>query len=105
MNARAASLCLAVTGIASPSGRPNVAPGPLSPGISAPFAWPAIEDSFLSLDVGRLPGLEANWIALAPALNLSNDGPSSSVTLPGDTHPFLTASTSNCSALLPAEPG
>jgi len=56
-------------------------------------------DDLGSLAVARLPGLLASRIAFAPASNLSDVGPSSRVTLPGETHPFLTASTSNWRAL------
>ena len=58
---------MAVTGIAKPSGRPNVMPGPRTPGTSAGLALGAMLDNLGSLAVGRLPGLEASRIALEPA--------------------------------------
>src|SRR5262249_37695227 len=60
MNASAAALCFAVTGIASPSGRPNDEPGPFIPGISAPVTCPATLDCDGVLAVGIFPGPEAN---------------------------------------------
>src|ERR687887_2685125 len=105
MNRAAASLCLAVTGIDSPSGSPNEAPGPSTPGTSPSAAWPAMFDWLGSLAVGILPGPVASTIAFWPAVKLSNAWLSSSETDPGDTQPFLTASTSHWRALYPAESG
>src|SRR3982075_2194481 len=105
MNARAASLRFAETGIPRPSGSPKELPGPLIPGIRPGPAFGAMLDCDLSFAVTKFPGPLANEIAFAPAVNLSKAGPSSRVTAPGDTQPFLTASTSHCSALWPAELG
>src|SRR5690349_19149785 len=99
MKAAAASLCFAVVGIESPSGRPNEAPGPFVPGTSPSAASPAMLDVLGSLAVGMLPGPVASTIAFWPAVNLLKATESSIETAPGETQPFLTASTSHCSAL------
>ena len=99
MKAAAAALCFAVTGIERPSGRPNDAPGPVTPGTSAATACPAMLDWLLSFAVCRFPGPVASTIAVWPAVNLSNAVASSSVTAPGETQPFLTAIASQASAL------
>src|SRR5579862_6298145 len=99
MNAAAAALCLAVTGIDSPSGRPKEAPGPFGPGTSPIAALPAMLDWLGSLAVGMLPGPVASTIAFWPAVKLLKAGVSSIDTAPGDTQPFLSALTSHCSAL------
>ena len=52
-----------------------------------------------SLAVGMLPGPVASKMAFSPAVNLLRATESSSDTEPGETQPFLTASTSHCSAL------
>src|SRR5262249_24985448 len=103
INAAAAALCLGVLGIERPSGRPDGPPGPVTPGTSAISAFPAMFDSFGSLAVGMLPGPVASRIAFSPPSNLLSAMSSLSVTEPGDTHPFLTASTSHWRALYPAE--
>src|SRR5689334_747213 len=105
MKAAAAALCCAVTGMERPSGRPNDAPGPLMPGTRPSSASPAMLDCLASFAVGMLPGPVASTIAFWPAVNLSNVGVSSSETAPGETQPFLSASTSHWSALYPAELG
>src|SRR6478752_8346737 len=99
MKAAAAALCLAVTGIESPSGRPNDAPGPSTPGTRPRAASPAMFDWLLSFAVAMLPGPVASTIAVSPAVNLSKATASSIDTEPGDTQPFLTASASHWSAL------
>ena len=99
MKAAAAALCLAVTGIERPSGRPNDAPGPVMPGTRPSAAWPAMLDWLGSLAVGMLPGPVASTIAFWPAVKLLNATESSIDTEPGETQPFLTASASHCSAL------
>ena len=99
MKAAAAALCLAVTGIDRPSGRPNEPPGPVLPGTSAICASPAMFDWLGSFAVGMLPGPVANRIAFSPPVNLFRVMSSLSETEPGETQPFLTASTSHCSAL------
>ena len=92
-------MCLAVTGIESPSGRPNEAPGPSTPGTRPRAALPTMLDWLGSLAVGRLPGPVANRIALWPARKSFRATSSFNATEPGDTQPFLTASASHCSAL------
>ena len=52
-----------------------------------------------SLAVGMLPGPVASRIAFWPPVNLLKAMSSLSETAPGETQPFLTASTSHCSAL------
>src|SRR6476469_5971314 len=99
MKAAAAALCLAVTGIESPSGRPNEAPGPATPGTRPWAALPTMLDWLGSLAVGRLPGPVANRLALCPARKSFMASSASTATEPGDTQPFLTASASHCSAL------
>src|SRR3954453_1106167 len=99
MKAAAAALCLAVTGMERPSGRPKEPPGPLTPGTSAGSASPAMLDWLESFAVGRLPGPVARTMAVSPAVNLSNATEASIDPAPGEPHPFLTASASHCSAL------
>src|SRR6476659_10226455 len=99
MKAAAAALCLAVTGIERPSGRPNEPPGPSMPGTRPRSALPAMLDWLGSLAVGMLPGPVASTMAFSPAVDLF------SATEPGETQPFLTASTSHYSALYPSESG
>src|SRR5215470_3610668 len=98
MKAAASSLCLAVTGMERPSGNPNDAPGPDTPGTRPSAALPAMLDWLGSLARGMLPGPVASTIAFWPAVKLLNAGLSSSETDPGETQPFLSASTSHCSA-------
>src|SRR3954452_17358202 len=104
MKAAAAALCLAVTGTDRPSGSPNEPPGPVTPGTSAICASPAMFDWLGSLGGGMLPGPVASRMAFSPPVNLLRVMSSLSDTEPGETQPFLTASTSHCSALYPAEP-
>src|SRR4029079_13790722 len=92
MNAAAAALCLAVTGIERPSGRPNEQPGPSMPGPSPSSALPAMLDCFVSLATGMLPGPVASTLAFSPAVNLLKATESSCETEPGETHPVLHAS-------------
>src|SRR5436309_15325681 len=103
MNASAAALWCAVTGIASPSGSPKDEPGPFTPGTNPPVAWPAIFDCEGSLAVGMFPGPAANSNAASPALKLFSAGISSTVTDPGDTQPFFTAEISHSKAFSATE--
>src|SRR5205823_12593026 len=99
MKAAAAALCLAVTGIDRPSGRPNEAPGPSTPGTRPSAASPAMLDWLGSLAVGMFPGPVASTIAFWPAVKLLKATSSLSDTEPGETQPFLIASASHWRAL------